>query len=81
MKVRREVVLVGRLDVFGEVDDGVLEGQQDARVHLEGEMEVERAAAAVFGVQVDLPRLAQGVRLDEMTLVVHVKSMVDRVVL
>ena len=44
-------------------------------------MQVERAAAGLLGVQVDLPRLAQGVGLDEVALVVHVEAVVDGVVL
>ena len=43
-------------------------------------MEINRSAAAVFGVKVDFPRLAQRVGLDEVTLVVHVKSVGHRVV-
>ena len=45
------------------------------------EVEVERAAAGLLGVQVDLPRLAQRVGLDEVAFVVHVEPVVDRVVL
>ena len=44
-------------------------------------MQVERAAAGLLGVQVDLPRLAQRVGLDEVALVVHVEAVVDGVVL
>ena len=44
-------------------------------------MQVERTAARLLGVQVDLPRLAQRVRLDEVPLVVHVEPVVDGVVL
>jgi myo-inositol-1(or 4)-monophosphatase len=44
-------------------------------------MEIEGASAAVLGVELDLPHLAERVGLDEMTLVVYVESMVDRVVL
>ena len=62
-------------------DDGVLEGQEDAGVDVEGEVQVERAAAPLLGVQVDLPDLAQGVGLDEVPLVVHVESVVDGMVL
>ena len=52
-----------------------------ARLDLEREVEVERAIAPLLGMQVDLPRLAQRVRLDEVALVVHVEAMVDRVIL
>ena len=44
-------------------------------------MQVERAAARLLGVQVDLPGLAQRVGLDEVALVVHVEAVVDGVVL
>ena len=80
-EVEREEELVGGLLVVGEADEGVLEAEQDTRVDLEREVEVDRAFAPFFGVQVDLPRLAQRVRLDEMTLVVHVESVLDRVIL
>jgi hypothetical protein len=44
-------------------------------------VQVERAAAGLLGVEVDLPRLAQRVGLDEVALVVHVEAVVDGVVL
>jgi len=44
-------------------------------------VEVERTAATLLGVQVDLPDLAEGVRLDEVSLVVDVEPVVDRMVL
>ena len=64
-----------------EVDDRVLEAEQHARVDLEREVEVDRTLAALLGMQVDLPRLAQRVALDEVPLVVHVEAVLDRVVL
>ena len=73
--------LVGRLLVLGEEDDGVLEGEQDAGVDVEGEMQVERASAPLLGVQVDFPDLPQRVRLDEVPLVVHVESVDDGMIL
>ena len=73
--------LVGRLLVLGEEDHGILEGQEDPGVDVEGEVQVEGAAAALLGMQVDLPDLAQGIRLHEVPLVVHVESVVHRVVL
>ena len=76
-----EVELVGRLLVLGEQHDGVLEGEEHPRIDVEGQVQVERAAAALLGVEVDLPDLAQRVRLDEVPLVVHVKPVVDGVVL
>ncbi len=75
-----EVELVRRLLVVGQQDDGVLEGQQDPGVDVEREMQVERPAAPLLGVQVDLPDLAQRVRLDEVPLVVHVEPVVDGMV-
>jgi hypothetical protein len=44
-------------------------------------MEVERSPAPLLGVQVDLPRLAQGIGLDEMALVMNVKAVIDGVLL
>jgi hypothetical protein len=38
-------------------------------------------AAPVLGVELHFPDLAQGVGLDEMALVVHVKAMVNRMIL
>ena len=64
--------------VLADLGDLVLERQEYARVDLEREMEVEGAVAALVRVQVDLPRLAERIRLDEMTLVMNVKAMVDR---
>jgi hypothetical protein len=44
-------------------------------------MQVEGPAATFLRMQVDLPGLAQGVRLDEVAFVMNVKAVVDRVVL
>ena len=44
-------------------------------------MQVERAAARLLGMEVDLPGLAQRVGLDEVALVVHVEAVVDGVIL
>ena len=44
-------------------------------------MEVERPAASLFGVKVHLPCLAERVGLDEVSLVVDVKSVIDGMVL
>jgi len=43
-------------------------------------VEIERPVARVFGMNIDLPRLPQGVRLDEVALVVNVEPVFDRVV-
>jgi len=50
-------------------------------VDLECEVEVEWSAAPVLGVELDLPDLTQGVGLHEVPLVVHVESVIDRMVL
>ena len=39
-------------------------------------MEIERTPAALLGMQVDLPQLAQRIRLDEMALVVHMEPVI-----
>ena len=82
MKVSGKSELVRRLLVLGEQDDGVLEGKEDARVHVEcGESQAEGPPAPLLGMQVDLPDLAQRVGLDEVPLVVHMEPVVDGVVL
>ena len=77
----RKVVLVGRCDLFWQVEHCVLEGEEDARVHLEREMQVERTAATLLRMQIDLPGLAQGVGLNEVPFVVDVESVVYGMVL
>jgi len=76
-----EVVLVGRLCPLGKIHHGVFEGEKDPGVYFQGEVEVEWPVAGFLGVQVDLPRLAKRVSLDEMALVVHVETVVDGMVL
>ena len=44
----------GGLSFLPEQDHGVLEGQQHTGVDIEGQVEVERPAAPLFGVQVHL---------------------------
>jgi len=78
---QREVELVGRFLVFGEAEDGVLEGEQGAGVDLQSQMEIEGAAAAVLGMELDLPDLAERVGLHEVTLVVHMETMIDGMIL
>ena len=56
---QREREAVGRLVVVGLRQHGVLEREQRPRVDLEREVEIERAAASLLGMEVDLPRLAQ----------------------
>jgi hypothetical protein len=75
------VELVGRLLLFGEEHHGVLERKEDTGVDVQGQVEVERTAAAFLGMEVHLPHLPKGVRLDEMPLVVYVKPVIDRVIL
>jgi hypothetical protein len=78
---QREVEAVGRFTVLREVDHEVLEGQQHPGVDLQGQVQIQRPAAALLGVEVDLPGLAQRVGLDEVALVVHVEAVVDGVIL
>ena len=75
------MVVVGRVGTFGQIHDGVFERKEYPGVYLKGKVQVERAVAGLLGVQVHLPRLAQGVRLDEVPLVVHVEAVVNGVVL
>ncbi len=72
---------VWRVVVLRKVDDEVLEGEQRAGIDLERQVEVEWPSTGFLWVEVDLPRLAEGVRLDEVTLVVHVEAVVDCVIL
>jgi hypothetical protein len=44
-------------------------------------VQVERTPAAVLGMEVDLPDLAERVGLDEVALVVHVEAVVHRMIL
>lgn len=77
-----DAVEVRGLDVVvDEIEDEILEGQQHPGIDLEGEVQIERAAARVLGVEIDLPRLAEGVGLHEMTFVVDVETVIDRVIL
>ena len=80
-EIEREVVAVVGFLVVGQADDGILEAEQDARIDDEREVEIDRAFAALFGMEIDLPGLAERVRLDEMALVVHVEPVLDRVIL
>jgi hypothetical protein len=74
------VPLRGR-GVLAEAVDGILEGQQGAGIDLHGQVQVDRPAAPLLGVEVDLPVLAQRVRLEEVALVVDVEAMPDGMVL
>jgi hypothetical protein len=68
---------VRRILVLGERDNEIFERQQHARVYFQGKVEVERAPAPLFRMEVDLPGLAQGVRLDEVPLIMNVKAVVN----
>jgi hypothetical protein len=75
------VELVLRLLVLGEIDDRVFEGEQDARVDVERQVQIKWSAAALLGMKIDFPGLSQRIRLDEVALVVHVEAVIDGVVL
>ncbi len=77
----REVEFVGRVLVLGKAEDGILEREQGSGVDLEREVQVERAAAPVLGMELHLPDLAERVGLHEVPLVVHVEAVIDRMVL
>jgi len=49
-----EVELVGRILVLGQPEDGILKREQGAGIDFQGQMQVERAAAAVLGMELDL---------------------------
>ena len=66
--------------LVGEEHHGVFEREEYAGIDVEGQMEVQRAAASLFGMEVDFPDLTQGVRLDEMPLVVYVEPVVNGVI-
>src|SRR3989454_6721362 len=54
-----ELVALGRRLVLVEAVHGVFEGEQGAGVDVEGQVEVDRPASALLGVEVDLPVLTQ----------------------
>ena len=80
-EVERELVLVGRVVPLGAGHHRVLEAEQHPGIDLEGQVQVDGTLAALLGVDVDLPGLAQRIALDEVPLVVHVEAVLDRVVL
>ena len=75
-----KVEFVRGLLLLGEEHHGVFEREEDAWIHVKGEMKVQRAAASLLGMEVDFPDLTQGVRLDEVPLVVHMESVVNGVI-
>ena len=76
-----KVELVGRFLLLGEEHNGVFEGQEDTWINIEGQVQVQRTAASLLGVEVDFPNLTQGVRLDKVPLVVDMKPVVNGVIL
>ncbi len=65
----------------GKFEHLVLELDHDSGVDLEGEVKIERSTTRIFGVQIDLPCLTHGIRLDEMPLVMDMERMIDSVIL
>ena len=74
------MVLVRRVDVFGEFCDHVLEGKQDPWIDLQCQVQVEGPAATLLRVEIDLPNLSQGVGFHEMAFIVDMKSVVHRMI-
>ena len=72
--------LIGWVDIVGQSKDGVFEGQQRSWIDVEFDVQIDRSTTSVFGVQIDFPRLAQRVRLDEVSFVVHMEPMRHSVV-
>lgn len=70
-----------RIGGVGKFEHLILELDHDSGVDLEGEVKIERSTTRIFGMQIDLPGLAHGVRLDEMPLVVDMERMIDSVIL
>src|SRR5204863_872063 len=76
-----EEELVRGLSVVGQVGHDIFEAQQDPGVDFQGQVEIEGTVAPLFRVEVDLPRLAERVGLDEVALVVHVEAVIHGVIL
>ena len=70
-----------RLVEVVELHHLVLEPEHRPRIDVERQVQVDRAAARLLRVQVDLPQLAQRVGLDEVPLVVDVEAVIDRLAL
>lgn len=70
---QRKVIFVGRVNLVGQAQHGVFEGEQRPRVDVKFNVQINGSAAAIFGVEVHFPRLTQRVRLHEVAFVVHVK--------
>jgi len=56
-KRQRKVKLVWGILFVAETDKSILKTQEHSRVNVESEMEIQRATAAVFGVEVNFPNL------------------------
>jgi hypothetical protein len=74
------VELVWWILIVVEADQGVFKSEECTRVDVEGEVQVHRPAAALLRVQINLPGLSERISLDKVSLVVHVKTVVYRVV-
>jgi hypothetical protein len=72
--------LVGWILVVGEGEEGVFKSQQGAWVDVQGKMKVNGPTTALFGMKVHFPCLTKRIGLDEVSLIVHVKAVVDSVV-
>jgi len=75
------VKFVRRVDVIGKSEDGVFEREQGPRVHVKFDVEINRSAAPVLGMEINFPGLTQRIRLDEMSFIVHVETVSDRMIL
>ena len=81
VKVMRQEESLFRLVAFGQFQHLVLERQHRPGIDLDRQVELERSAAGLLGMQVDLPRLSHGVGLDEVPFVVDVEPVIGCVVL
>ncbi len=72
---------VRRIHFVWEPEHGVFEGQQRSRIDVELNVKVNRTPTPVFRMKIHLPGLTQGIGLDEVTFIVNVESVSNRVVL
>ena len=66
---------------FAHASNLILEGDQRPWVDFDGDVEIEWTIARPVGVQVDFPRLAVRVGLDEVAFVVNMEPVLGDVVL
>ena len=66
---------------LSDAGDLVFERDEGAGIDFDGDVHVERSVAGAVGVEIDLPGLPVGVRLDEVTLVVDVEAVFGDMVL